>query len=114
MTRPYKKQELIHTLKRIQIADPDLIIDSHFMIGFPSETEEDFNDTLDLLSKIRFNLGGVFLYSDADGTEANMMDQKIPYKIIIKRMKKMIKFLKNNGYFVNYTGNSISFQDKLT
>lgn len=112
MKRSYKKDELIYTIKEFQRADPDLKIDSHFMIGFPGETEEDFEETIDFLRKIRFNLGDVFLYSDVDGTEANLMGGKVSYKEIQKRTKIMLKFLKNNGYFVSYTGNSISFQDK--
>lgn len=77
MKRQYSLSRVMPILEKIQAANPALKINTHIIVGFPGETEEDFGETLRLFDRFYFNKVKVFKYSDRSGTEANLMPDKI-------------------------------------
>jgi len=91
MRRPYKIDSLKDCLKRLQAEVSNLKIKTHIIVGFPGETEEDFEKTKELCREFRFFNVRIFGYTDRPNTEASKMSGKIPQKIINKRIKRLIE-----------------------
>jgi tRNA A37 methylthiotransferase MiaB len=91
MKRRYKIEEVKRCISTLKDKIPNLKILTHILVGFPGETEEDFQQTLNLLKEIQFNSLDIFHYSDRKGTEAFKMEEKISSEIIQKRIKKIKK-----------------------
>ena len=68
----------------------DIAIRSTFMVGFPQETEEEFNDLLAFLSEVRLDNVGFFAYSKEEGTPAARMKGQIPLRVKKERLKKAV------------------------
>jgi len=77
MNRKYTREEYLALVGRLREVRPDIAITTDVIVGFPGETEEDFNMTLDLLRKIEFDNLFSFKYSDRRGTRAEKMDHKV-------------------------------------
>ena len=90
MNRRYSKEHYLHLVEMIREKLPNCAITTDIMVGFPTETEEDFLDTLDLVEKCRFSSAFTFIYSKRKGTIAEKMEQ-IPYKIKQERISRLIK-----------------------
>jgi len=87
MRRPYQIKEVVSRIKKIKKINPFLKTNTHLIVGFPGENEEDFRRTLDLVKNGIFDRIKVFRYSDRPGTEANKFKNKIPDNVKIKREK---------------------------
>ncbi len=98
MRRPYTVEEYVRCIKELRNELPSLKIWNQFIIGFPGETEEDFEDSLKVLDEVSFNIVQAFAYSDRPGTTASIMDNHVPDEIIKRRLKKINRkiFLKVN------------------
>ena len=75
MNRHYTKQGYIDLARRIRSEIPDISITTDIIVGFPTETEDDVNDTIDVIEKVRFDGAFTFEYSPRSGTPAADMDQ---------------------------------------
>ena len=76
MNRKYNKEKYLELVTAIKEQIPDIALTTDIIVGFPGETEEDFDETLDLLEKVRFDFAYTFLYSKRTGTPAaNSLDQ---------------------------------------
>ncbi len=78
MKRGHTRDEYIAKMKRLQAIRPDISFSSDFIIGFPGETEEDFNDTMDLIAEIGFDTSFSFIYSARPGTPAAELADDTP------------------------------------
>ena len=90
MNRRYTKEHYMSLVNMIRDKIPNCAITTDIMVGFPTETEEDFLETMDLVEKCRFSSAFTFIYSKRKGTIAEKMDQ-IPYKIKQERIERLIK-----------------------
>jgi len=97
MKRNVQIDALVDAVARLKKASPNLEIVSHFIVGFPTETEEDFQKTLDIVKKIHFDRALVFKYSDVNNTEATKIEPKVPKSVINKRRKKVLKLIKTDS-----------------
>jgi ribosomal protein S12 methylthiotransferase len=70
---------------------PNAGLRTSFIIGFPGETEEDFNEVLTFVRNVAFDSVGAFLYSDEDGTGAFDLDRKVPRRTAIRRRNQLMK-----------------------
>lgn len=70
MNRKHTRDEYFRLIDRIRAARPDILLSSDFIVGFPGETDKDFEDTLDLIRQVRFGAAYSFKYSSRPGTPA--------------------------------------------
>lgn len=97
MNRGYTVEDYLEVYDRLKKEIPLLKIRSDFLIGFPSEKEDDFNETYNLLKKLDFYFVQIFAYTDMEKTEAMMMKPKIRREIKYRRTKELINlFLEKN------------------
>ncbi|HCM04968.1 MAG TPA: tRNA (N6-isopentenyl adenosine(37)-C2)-methylthiotransferase MiaB, partial [Oceanospirillales bacterium] len=86
MKRGHGRDEYISKVKRIQQIRPDLCMSSDFIIGFPGETEQDFQDTMDLIGEIGFDMSFSFIYSARPGTPASDLEDDTPEDLKKQRL----------------------------
>ena len=78
MKRNYSVDIFLDALERIKSHRPDLRVSSDFIVGFPGETDKDFNDTLDLVNNVKFDSSFSFIYSKRPGTPASKLEDHTP------------------------------------
>lgn len=91
MNRRYDTSYFLEKVNQIRSYRKDISLTTDVIVGFPGETEEDFNETLDFCKKIGFTKIHVFPYSDRNGTVASTMKNKIPGNIKKERVHKLIE-----------------------
>lgn len=91
MNRHYTRDEYLAKIAAFRDLLPDIGLSSDVMVGFPTETEEDFDLTLDLVEKVRYNNLFMFIYSQRSGTPADKMPQ-LDYATKQNRIDRLIKF----------------------
>lgn len=89
MNRKYTKEEYLNLAKRIKEKITDVTFSTDIIVGFPGETEEDFEDTLDVVKKVNFEQVFMFIYSKRVGTVADKMENQIPEDIKHKRFDRL-------------------------
>ena len=89
MNRKYSKEEYLKLVDRIREIMPDSTFTTDIIVGFPGETEEDFEDTLDVVSKVKFEQVFMFIYSIRVGTPAEKMEDQVPEEIKHKRFDRL-------------------------
>ena len=90
MNRRYDSAKYFETIEKLRKAMPDIGITTDIMVGFPTETEEDFLKTLEIVEKVRYSNAFTFIYSPRKGTPAAKMEQ-IPYAVKQERISRLIK-----------------------
>jgi tRNA-2-methylthio-N6-dimethylallyladenosine synthase len=89
MNRKHGRDEYFDIVARMRAARPDIALSSDFIVGFPGETEEDFEDTLDLIRKVKFASAFSFKYSPRPGTGAADMDDQISEDVKTERLHRL-------------------------
>ena len=90
MNRKYTKEQFLDlALKLKQI--PDISLSTDIIVGFPNETEEEFQDTLDVVKKVEFDQIYMFIYSKRNGTVAAKMEDKVTYEEKVDRLERLKK-----------------------
>ena len=93
-------QKIKESFLRLQNANHELSLTTHYILGFPTETEEDFMETMNFLKKINFSAGFIYSCSIKTGTNAENIKPKVSKYLKRKNFRKAKKFLKNIGYDV--------------
>lgn len=91
MNRKYDTKYYLDKINLIRSIRPNISITTDLIVGFPNETEEDFNNTLSFLRKVKFSKIHVFPYSRRKGTKADLMDNQIDEQTKHKRVKEVLK-----------------------
>ena len=91
MNRRYDTSYFMNKVNDIRGARKDISLTTDVIVGFPGETEEDFNESYEFCKKIKFSKIHVFPYSDREGTKASMMKDKVPGNIKKERVRKLIE-----------------------
>lgn len=94
MNRRYTREKYLNIIEKIREKIPNCRITSDFIVGFPTETDEEFEDTYSLVKKVRFDSIFAFMYSPREGTVASKMDGQIEDKIKHERVNKLLKLEK--------------------
>ena len=89
MNRVHTKEQFIELANKIKEAIPGVAFSTDIIVGFPGETEEDFEDTLDVVRKVRFEQVFMFIYSRRVGTVADKMEDQIPEDVKHKRFDRL-------------------------
>lgn len=90
MNRKYTKEQYLELAEKLKTKIPGVALTADIIVGFPHETEEDFLDTLDVVSKVKFDAAFMFMYSPREGTAAATMDGQIDAEVKKERLKRLI------------------------
>ncbi|MDU5471541.1 MAG: 30S ribosomal protein S12 methylthiotransferase RimO, partial [Peptoniphilus harei] len=90
MNRKTSKDHIIKTLKNLRKSVADIVIRTTFIVGFPGENQEDFDQLVDFIEDIKFDKLGVFEYSREEGTRAASLDEQIPDNIKEERKNEIM------------------------
>lgn len=90
MNRRYTKEQYLELVDKIRKAVPDISLTTDIIVGFPGETEEDFQETLDIVRKVRYDSAFTFIYSKRTGTPAAVMEDQIPEDVIKDRFNRLL------------------------
>ena len=106
MGRKYTKEEYITLFNKIKEKIPNVAISTDIIVGFPGETEEDFNETLDVVNKLKYDLAYTFIFSKREGTPAASMEDKVSEEEKHERLAKLNELvnkyaLENNQKYLN-------------
>ncbi len=96
MNRKYTKEQYLNLIDRIKTKIPNAEFSTDIIVGFPGETEEDFEDTLDVVRKVNFEQVFMFIYSRRVGTVADKMEDQIPEEIKHKRFDRLKELYDSN------------------
>ena len=109
MNRRYTTEEFKAVTKRLRAKFPNAALTTDIIVGFPGETDEEFNTTYEFLKEINFYKMHVFKYSPRKGTKAAVMPNQVDGKIKEERSKKLIELSNENEYNYNkkYIGKQV-------
>lgn len=91
MNRKYSREDYLNLAKKLREAMPDIAITTDIIIGFPGETEEDFQDTLNIVKEIEFDSAFTFIYSIREGTPAAKFEEQVPEDIKHERFNRLVE-----------------------
>lgn len=91
MNRKYTAKDYIKKLEKMREIVPDICVTTDIIVGFPTETNEDFNDTIELIKKVRYDSIYSFIYSKRTGTPAAKMEMMLSDEQIHKNFEKMLE-----------------------
>ncbi len=90
MNRHYTSAQYLDEIRKLREAAPDITISTDIIVGFPGETEEDFQKTLDLVNEVRYDSAFTFLYSKRRGTPAEKYEDQIPDDVMHERFGRLV------------------------
>ena len=91
MNRRYTKEQYLELVDKIREAVPDISLTTDIIVGFPGETEEDFEETMDVVRKVGYDSAFTFIYSKRTGTPAAAMEDQVPEDVIKQRFDRLLK-----------------------
>lgn len=98
MGRSKTSGELLKLIEQIRNINPDAAIRTSIIVGFPGETDEDFEELVRFLRKARFDRLGAFIYSDEEDTAASLIQEKVPIHIAQERYEELLIFQSQISY----------------
>lgn len=104
MNRRYNREKYTGIIRELRETCPDITISTDIIVGFPGETEEDFEQTLDLVKEVRYDSAFTFIYSPREGTPAARYDNQIPEDLKHERFDRLVDVIneisleKNQAY----------------
>lgn len=90
MNRTYTVEKYLNTVKKLREVNPDIALSTDIIVGFPGETDDDFEATLSVLSAVRFDMVYAFIYSKRVGTRAAAMENQVDSETAHLRMEKLL------------------------
>ncbi|EEG06904.1 tRNA (N6-isopentenyl adenosine(37)-C2)-methylthiotransferase MiaB [Pseudogulbenkiania ferrooxidans] len=101
MKRGYTALEYKSIIRKLRAIRPDLCLSSDFIVGFPGETEDDFNATLKLVKDLEFDFSFVFIYSPRPGTPAANLPDDTPHEEKVRRLEALNEVIEAKGFAIN-------------
>ena len=125
MNRKYTKEQYLNLVEKMKAGIPNLTLSTDIIVGFPGETDEEFEDTLDVVEKVKFEQVYMFIYSRRVGTPGNRMENQVPEEqkhVRFDKLKALVEsqIAENNKKYVGTTqkvlveGTSKNNADMLT
>ena len=108
MNRHYTKEDYLSIIEKAKKEVPDITFSTDLMIGFPGETDEDLEDTIDVVRKVKYDAAFTFIYSKRKGTPAAEMDDQISDKVKHERFNRVLNAVNEEIKQIN-----LSYQDKV-
>src|SRR6476646_3756038 len=91
MRRTYTRERYVALAEKLRAAIPDLAFGTDIIVGFPGETEGDFQETLEVVEEIGYDSAFTFVYSPRAGTEAAVMTDQVPHEVKTERMERLVE-----------------------
>jgi tRNA-2-methylthio-N6-dimethylallyladenosine synthase len=91
MRRTYSRERYVALAAKMRAAIPDLAFGTDIIVGFPGETEADFQETLDVVEEVGYDSAFTFVYSPRHGTDAASMPDQVPHEVKIERMERLVE-----------------------
>ena len=91
MNRGYTKEEFITLAKKIKEKIPDIGLTTDIIVGFPGETDENFQDTMDVVNEVGFENAFMFMYSKRSGTPAATMEEQVDEQVKSERLQQLMR-----------------------
>ena len=106
MNRNYTREKYLAIVEKLRAKIPDITLSTDIIVGFPDETEDDFNETVNLVKEVKFTNAFIFMYSKRKGTLAEKMPNQVPIDIKRQRIHNLLEIQKQitNDYFDNLIG----------
>ncbi|MCG9056050.1 tRNA (N6-isopentenyl adenosine(37)-C2)-methylthiotransferase MiaB [Laribacter hongkongensis] len=101
MKRGYTALEYKSIIRKLRAIRPDLCLSSDFIVGFPGETDEDFEKTRKLVEELEFDASFVFIYSPRPGTPAADLPDDTPHEVKVKRLQTLTELLDRKTFEIN-------------
>lgn len=89
MSRKYTREQYLVLVRKIREAIPDVVLTTDIIVGFPGETDEQFEDTLSLVKEVRYDAAFTFIYSPREGTPAAHMADDVPEQVKKERLQRL-------------------------
>lgn len=103
MNRKYTKEEYLKKVEKVRMEIPDIALTTDIIVGFPGETSEDFEETLDIVKKVQFDQAFTFIYSKRKGTPAAEMEDVLSEDEKHKNFEKLIEIQNEISRKINDT-----------
>ena len=103
MNRRYTREHYLEIIDKLRAVRPDIALSTDVIVGFPGETEEDFEQTYDLVNQVGYHQVFTFLYSKREGTPAARMEDATPHEVIQERFERLVQLVQDRAYEVNQT-----------
>lgn len=101
MRRSYRQEKYLGILDRVREAMPEAAITTDIIVGFPGETEEDFQHTLDVVRQARFSSAFTFQYSQRPGTPAATLPDQLPKEVVQERYMRLAALVEETSWAEN-------------
>jgi len=96
MNRQHTREDYFATIDKLRAARPDLALSGDFIVGFPGETDQDFEDTLDLVRRVKYAQAYSFKYSPRPGTPASTIEEQVPEEVKSARLARLQDLLEQH------------------
>lgn len=101
MNRRYTREHYLETIQKLRSVKPDIALSTDIIVGFPGETEEDFQATYDLIKEVGYHQVFTFIYSKREGTPAARMEDDTPRQVIQERFERLVDLVQEGALEVN-------------
>lgn len=101
MNRRYTREHYLERIAKLREACPDIALSTDIIVGFPGESEQDFQDTYDLVKEIGYHQVFTFIYSPREGTPAAKMPRNASHEVIQDRFDRLVALVQDSAYEAN-------------
>ena len=101
MRRRHTREDYFEIIDKLRSARPGISLSSDFIVGFPGETDKDFQDTLDLVDKVGYDESFSFIYSPRPNTTAKDLEDSVPMEVKKERLKLLQQKLENSALSIS-------------
>ncbi len=103
MKRRYTAEDYLKIIQKIKAARPNISLSSDFIIGFPGETDQDYEDTMSLIEEVGYDTSFSFIYSDRPGTPASDLPDDVPMEVKKARLARLQKVIIDNALKISHS-----------
>lgn len=97
MNRRYTKEQYLALAEKIRKEIPDIAITTDIIVGFPGETPEDVDETIDVVKKVKYDNAFTFIYSKRTGTPAAAMENQVPEEVVKEGFDRLLKVVQDTA-----------------
>lgn len=110
MNRRYTSQHYLELIRKIREVQPNIALSTDIIVGFPGETEEDFQQTYDLVKQVGYSQVFTFIYSKREGTPAAKIDDPTPRSVIQERFDRLVQLVQDQAFEQNQVDQDATVQ----